>query len=119
MNLNKKELAVAAALVVMLLITSLVACGGQTQETGSEVTESFDIVIGSGHARTHVYVAMLEDWFVPELTKRAAEMGYEINVTEGYGGTISAAADICESVESGLLGMGGLSFLTEADKFAL
>ena len=114
MESRKKRL--VAVLMVVLLIASLVACGGQTEKDASE---SFNIVIGSGHARTHVYVAMLEDWFVPELVKRAAEMGYEINVTEGYGGTISAAADICESVESGLLGMGGLSFLTEADKFAL
>lgn len=81
----------------------------------------FTLRIGSGHpAGPSVYVSMLKDVFVPEVTKRvAAETKHTVKFVEGYGGSIAGVADTLEAVQSGLLDLGAYCFCFEPAKLFL
>ena len=50
--------------------------------------------IASGHPRANTYVALLQDFFVPEVTKRvAARTKYKVEFVEGYGGSMVKVSD--------------------------
>ncbi|KPQ07365.1 MAG: TRAP-type C4-dicarboxylate transport system, periplasmic component [Rhodobacteraceae bacterium HLUCCA12] len=83
--------------------------------------ESFTLRVGAGHpSGPSVYVNLVENHFVPEVTRRVAEeTDHTITFIEGYGGSIAGVADTLEAVESGLLDVGAYCFCFEPSKLFL
>ncbi|WP_162300832.1 C4-dicarboxylate TRAP transporter substrate-binding protein [Alkalilacustris brevis] len=83
--------------------------------------DNFTFRIGSGHpSGPSVYVNLVENFFVPEVTRRVAEeTEHTVTFIEGYGGTIAGVADTLEAVESGLLDFGAYCFCFEPSKLFL
>ena len=77
--------------------------------------------IGSGHpAGPAVYVALVKDYFVPEVKKRVeAETEHTIKFAEGYGGAIAGVAETLEAVQNGILDIGAYCFCFEPAKLFL
>lgn len=82
---------------------------------------NFTLRIGSGHpSGPSVYVSLVENFFVPEVTRRVAEeTEHTITFIEGYGGSLAGVADTLEAVESGLLDFGAYCFCFEPSKLFL
>lgn len=82
---------------------------------------NFTFRIGSGHpSGPSVYVNLVENFFVPEVTRRVAEeTSHTVTFVQAYGGTIAGVADTLEAVESGLLDMGAYCFCFEPAKLFL
>lgn len=111
MTLKKsiRRLAVSAAVSAAVAIPATVSA------------ETFTLRIGSGHpAGPAVYVALMKDYFVPEVKKRVeAETKHKINFAEGYGGAIAGVAETLEAVQNGILDVGGYCMCFEPAKLFL
>jgi len=83
--------------------------------------DDFTMRIGSGHpAGPAVYVALVKDYFVPEVKKRVeAETEHTIKFAEGYGGAIAGVAETLEAVQNGILDVGAYCFCFEPAKLFL
>ena len=83
--------------------------------------DNFTLRVGAGHpSGPSVYVNLVENFFVPEVTKRvAAETGHTITFIQGYGGSIVGVADTLEAVQQGLLDIGAYCFCFEPAKLFL
>ena len=81
----------------------------------------FTLRVGSGHpSGPSVYVNLVENFFVPEVTRRVAEeTEHTITFIQGYGGAIAGVADTLEAVQSGLLDLGAYCFCFEPAKLFL
>ena len=76
--------------------------------------------IASGHPPANTYIALLRDFFVPEITKRVTEKTkYKVEFVEGYGGAMVKVADVLEGVQSGIIDMGGYNFGFEPSNLPL
>lgn len=74
-------------------------------------------MIGSGHTGAGFpYIQLSEEFLVPEIEKRAKEIGYDVTFTEGYGGTIAPLADVWEATETGQLDFGLMASVFEPTK---
>lgn len=83
--------------------------------------DSFTLRVGAGHPNgPAVYVAILADYFVPEVKRRVKEeTGHDIEFVEGYGGAIAGVAETLEAVQQGLLDIGAYCFCFEPAKLFL
>jgi TRAP-type C4-dicarboxylate transport system substrate-binding protein len=62
----------------------------------------------------------MQNFFVPEVTKRvAARTAHKVEFVEGYGGSMVKVADTLEGVQSGLIDIGGYCFCFEASNLPL
>ena len=106
----KQSLIVLAACTVLLLGSA-----------SNVLADAINLRIGSGHpAGPAVYVALMKDYFVPEVKKRvAAETEHTVEFIEGYGGVIAGVAETLESVQNGILDIGGYCFCFEPAKLFL
>lgn len=76
--------------------------------------ETFTLRVGSGHPPVLPYVALLKNYFVPEVKRRvAAETGNKIKFIEAYGGSVAKLTEVLHAVESGLLDIGAMSTVFE------
>jgi C4-dicarboxylate-binding protein DctP len=87
----------------------------------SAAAESFTLRIGSGHpSGPAVYVSLIENYFVPEVKRRVEEeTEHSITFVEGYGGAIAGVSETLESVQNGILDIGGYCFCFEPSKLFL
>ena len=85
------------------------------------LAENIVLRIGAGHPLgPTVYVDVVHDVFVPEVTRRVAEeTDHTITFVEAYGGTIAGVAETLEAVQSGLLDVGAYCFCFEPAKLFL
>ena len=82
--------------------------------------ENIKLRIASGHPTANTYVNLMQNFFVPEVTKRvAARTPHKIEFVEGYGGSMVKVADTLEGVQSGLIDIGGYCFCFEASNLPL
>jgi TRAP-type C4-dicarboxylate transport system substrate-binding protein len=89
---------------------------------GASVASAEDIRlrIASGHPAANTYVNLMQNFFVPEVTKRvAARTAHKVEFVEGYGGSMVKVADTLEGVQSGLIDIGGYCFCFEASNLPL
>jgi len=97
------------------------AAGGSTD--AAEIPgESITLTIGAGHPAggAITYANRLESWFVPELKKRVAEQtNHELEVIEGYGGSIATLAEVLGATQSGLLDIGAIIYPFEPSNLSL
>ena len=76
--------------------------------------------IASGHPPANTYVNLMQNFFVPEVTKRvAAKTKYKVEFIEGYGGAMVKVADTLEGVQSGIIDIGGYCFCFEPSNLPL
>ena len=91
-----------------------------TASTTAMAQEVFKLRIASGHPPANTYVALLQSFFVPEVTKRvAAKTKYKVEFVEGYGGSMVKVADTLEGVQSGIIDLGGYNFGFEPSNLPL
>lgn len=70
--------------------------------------EDIRLRIASGHPPANTYVALMQNFFVPEVTKRvAARTKHKVQFIESYGGSTVKVADTLEGVQSGIIDIGG------------
>lgn len=97
------------------------AAGGSS--TDSEIPgEQITLTIGAGHPAggAITYANRLESWFVPELKARvAAETNHELEVIEGYGGSIATLGEILGATQSGLVDIGAIIYPFEPSNLSL
>ncbi len=87
---------------------------------GMASADSFTFRIGSGHpAAPAAYVSDMSKFFVPEVTKRAEAAGHTVTFVEAYGGSIAGVAETLESVQNGILDIGGYCMCFEPAKLFL
>ncbi len=89
---------------------------------GSTVVQAEDIKlrIASGHPAANTYVNLMQNFFVPEVTKRvAAKTKHKVEFIEGYGGAMVKVADTLEGVQSGIIDIGGYCFCFEPSNLPL
>ena len=89
---------------------------------GSTVVQAEDIKlrIASGHPAANTYVNLMQNFFVPEVTKRvAAKTSHKVEFIEGYGGAMVKVADTLEGVQSGIIDIGGYCFCFEPSNLPL
>lgn len=102
-----------------LKATVLVSLLGLTCATASQA-ENIKLRIASGHPTANTYVNLMQNFFVPEVTKRVAERtSHKIEFVEGYGGTMVKVADTLEGVQSGIIDIGGYCFCFEPSNLPL
>lgn len=82
--------------------------------------EEIKLRIASGHPAANTYVNLMQNYFVPEVTKRvAAKTKHKLEFIEGYGGSIVKVADTLEGVQSGIIDIGGYCFCFEPSNLPL
>jgi C4-dicarboxylate-binding protein DctP len=87
---------------------------------GSASAEDIKLRIASGHPPANTYVNLMQNFFVPEVTKRvAAKTKHKVEFIEGYGGSIVKVADTLEGVQSGIIDVGGYCFCFEPSNLPL
>ncbi len=102
-------------LVRAFAVAALVIAG-----SSAYAQETIRLRIASGHPPANTYVALLQSFFVPEVTKRvAAKTKYKVEFVEGYGGSMVKVADTLEGVQSGIIDLGGYNFGFEPSNLPL
>jgi TRAP-type C4-dicarboxylate transport system substrate-binding protein len=82
--------------------------------------EDIKLRIASGHPPANTYVNLMQNFFVPEVTKRvAARTQHKVEFIEGYGGAMVKVADTLEGVQSGIIDIGGYCFCFEPSNLPL
>ena len=82
--------------------------------TSATAQETIRLRIASGHPPANTYVNLMQNFFVPEVTKRvAAKTKHKVEFVEGYGGAMVKVADTLEGVQSGIIDIGGFCFCFE------
>src|SRR3954463_330987 len=88
--------------------------------TSAPAQETIKLRIASGHPTANTYVNLMQNFFVPEVTKRVAQRTkHKVEFVEGYGGAMVKVADTLEGVQSGLIDIGGYCFCFEASNLPL
>jgi TRAP-type C4-dicarboxylate transport system substrate-binding protein len=88
--------------------------------TAASAQEVIRLRIASGHPPVNTYVNLMQNFFVPEVTKRvAAKTKYKVEFVEGYGGAMVKVADTLEGVQSGIIDIGGYCFCFEPSNLPL
>jgi len=88
--------------------------------SGAAIADDIKLRIASGHPAVNTYVNLMQNFFVPEVTKRvAARTKHKIEFIEGYGGSMVKTAETLEGVQSGIIDIGGYCFCFEPSNLPL
>ncbi len=88
--------------------------------SGAVIADDIKLRIASGHPPANTYVNLMQNFFVPEVTKRvAARTKHKVEFIEGYGGAMVKVADTLEGVQSGIIDIGGFCFCFEPSNLPL
>ena len=66
---------------------------------------SVSITVATGHPPVIPWVRVLNDYFIPEVDRRAAAAGHTINWNRAYGGTVVKIGGELEAVQKGIVDM--------------
>jgi TRAP-type C4-dicarboxylate transport system substrate-binding protein len=104
----------------LLLAVGICAATAALFAGGAARAEDIKLRIASGHPPANTYVSLMQNFFVPEVTKRvAARTKHKVEFIEGYGGAMTKVADTLEGVQSGIIDMGGYCFCFEPSNLPL
>jgi TRAP-type C4-dicarboxylate transport system substrate-binding protein len=104
----------------LLAVAALACVGIQAVGTQALAQETIKLRIASGHPPVNTYVNLMQNFFVPEVTKRvAAKTKHKVEFVEGYGGAMVKVADTLEGVQSGIIDIGGYCFCFEPSNLPL
>ena len=102
---------------ILRTITFLALSAVSTTAMAQEVIR---LRIASGHPPANTYVNLMQNFFVPEVTKRVAEKTkFKVEFVEGYGGAMVKVADTLEGVQAGIIDIGGYCFCFEPSNLPL
>ncbi len=100
--------------------TTLLASAIALMGVSAAQAENIRLRIASGHPSVNTYVNLMQNFFVPEVTKRVAERTkHKIEFVEGYGGSMVKTADTLEGVQTGIIDIGGYCFCFEPSNLPL
>ena len=103
-----------------ILVGSFAVAALVTTASTASAQETIRLRIASGHPPVNTYVNLMQNFFVPEVTKRvAAKTKHKIEFVEGYGGAMVKVADTLEGVQSGIIDIGGYCFCFEPSNLPL
>ncbi|NBO04331.1 MAG: hypothetical protein EBV16_09125 [Betaproteobacteria bacterium] len=101
-------------LAAMITVCAGLLLGGLAQ------AETIRLRIASGHPSANAYVNLMQNFFVPEVTRRVKDRtSHTIEFVEGYGGSMVKVADTLEGVQSGIVDIGGYCFCFEPSNLPL
>jgi TRAP-type C4-dicarboxylate transport system substrate-binding protein len=107
-------------MIIRNLIRVLACAWLVAAATSANAQEVIRLRIASGHPPANTYVNLMQNFFVPEVTKRvAAKTKYKVEFVEGYGGAMVKVADTLEGVQSGIIDIGGFCFCFEPSNLPL
>ena len=107
-------------MTIRTLLRAIAFAGVATITTAASAQEVIKLRIASGHPPANTYVNLMQNFFVPEVTKRvAAKTKYKVEFVEGYGGSMVKVADTLEGVQSGIIDIGGYCFCFEPSNLPL
>lgn len=107
-------------LVQSLAVAAIVSSAIFGAATAASAQETIRLRIASGHPPANTYVNLMQNFFVPEVTKRvAAKTKHKVEFVEGYGGAMVKVADTLEGVQSGIIDIGGYCFCFEPSNLPL
>lgn len=102
------------------ILASAAIATAAASTTTATLAEDIKLRIASGHPAANTYVNLMQNFFVPEVTKRvAARTQHKIEFIEGYGGAMVKVADTLEGVQSGIIDIGGYCFCFEPSNLPL
>lgn len=105
---------------IRTLLHVVAFAGLAAASTAASAQEVIKLRIASGHPTANTYVSLLQNYFVPEVTKRVADKTkYKVEFVEGYGGAMVKVADTLEGVQSGIIDIGGYCFCFEPSNLPL
>lgn len=96
---------ISLALIICLVLTTAVACGGGDTDTPAGERQTITLKIGGGHmVNGMAYTQVAQEFFQAEISKRAAEeTNYDVEWIEAYGGTIAKLPEGLTATQNGLL----------------
>jgi TRAP-type C4-dicarboxylate transport system substrate-binding protein len=104
----------------LLLVIGACAVAAGPFAGGAARAENIKLRIASGHPPANTYVLLMQNFFVPEVTKRvAARTQHKVEFIEGYGGSMVKVSDVLEGVQSGIIDIGGYCFCFEPSNLPL
>jgi len=83
------------------------------------IAESYSATIAAGHPPVFRWVKMLDEVFVPSVTKALEGSEHNVNFTGQYGGSIAGVGEELEAVEAGLAELGICQSLFDPAKLAI
>jgi TRAP-type C4-dicarboxylate transport system substrate-binding protein len=86
---------------------------------GAVQAQTYKMTIASGQPLVFPYIALLRDFFVPEIDKRLAATPYRIQWTQAYAGTVMKIGSEIESVQDGLVDVAFVLFTNNQSKLPL
>jgi C4-dicarboxylate-binding protein DctP len=99
-----------------LIVTGIIGGFGLSMS----YADTIKLRIASGHPAANTYVNLMQNFFVPEVTKRVAERTkHKVEFVEGYGGSMVKVADTLEGVQSGIIDIGAFCFCFEPSNLPL
>lgn len=102
------------------ILTSLAVLAAGVTLAAPAGAEDIRLRIASGHPNANTYVNLMQNFVVPEVTKRvAARTPHKVEFIEGYGGSMVKVADTLEGVQSGIIDIGGYCFCFEPSNLPL
>lgn len=102
------------------LKTTLIAAAFGALGMTAAQAEDIKLRIASGHPAANTYVNLMQNFFVPEVSKRVAQRtSHKVEFVEGYGGSMVKVADTLEGVQSGIVDIGGYCFCFEPSNLPL
>lgn len=106
------------SILKIAVVAGLAVGGAVVPATAQEVIK---LTVVAGHPPATFGVAMLRDFFIPEVDKRLAAAGgkYKIQWTQAYAGSIAKPNEVLEAIEKGIGDVGYVPALFEADKLPL
>lgn len=121
---------ISLVVVLSMILCTFAACGSKPASTpsagGSSAAapstekKTITLRIGSGHAETNPWVQAVEDFFIPEISKRVEEnTNYSINWIKSWGGSVVSLGSELEGVQDGLLDIGCVILAFEASRLPL
>lgn len=113
MTLKKRVLRVSTFVCMALIVFSLMSCS-------SGDTQVITLRIGSAHSLANPWVASMDNFFVPEISRRVAERtDYQIEWIRAYGASVARLGDELEAIEMGLLDVGTTIIIFEPARLML
>ena len=73
--------------------------------SGSSIAlaEKFSFKIASGHGPNWAFVQIVQEYFIPEVKKRAKEKGHDVEFIEGWAGAMVKPTEVLEGLQSGIV----------------
>ncbi|MFM9885281.1 MAG: TRAP transporter substrate-binding protein DctP [Burkholderiales bacterium] len=81
--------------------------------------DKFSFKIASGHGPNWHFVQLTQEYFIPEVKKRAKAMGHDVEFVEGFAGAMVKPTEVLEGLQSGIVDVGIYCVCHEAQKLPL